>query len=56
MSALFGREGVSSNADKRGQGEGGGLAVSGHPCQYGLWKREEVIERSFYHNLPVLKD
>ena len=36
MSAPWGREGASNNADKSGQGEGGGLAVSGHPFQYGL--------------------
>ena len=27
----------------RGQGKGEGLAVSGHPFQCGLWKREEGI-------------
>ena len=44
MSAPWGREGVSNNADKSGQGrEGGGLSVSGHPFQCDLCKREEVI-------------
>ena len=43
MSAPWRRQGVSNNADKSGQGEGGGLAVSGHPIQCGLWKREEGI-------------
>ena len=54
MSALWGRQGVSSNADKSGQGEGRSLAVSGHPFQCSLWKKEEGIERSFYNHLPVL--
>ena len=40
---------------KSGQGKGEGLAVSGHPFQYGLCMRKEGIKRSFYHYLPVLK-
>ena len=40
--------------DKSEQGEGGGLAVSGHPFQSGLSTREEGIQRSFYLQLPVL--
>ena len=43
MSIIWGREGVSSNADKSGQWVGGGLEVSGHPFQCGLWKREKGI-------------
>ena len=45
MSALrtLGREGVSSNADNRGQREGGGLAESGPPFPCGRGKREEDI-------------
>ena len=39
MSIPLGREGVSRNADKRGQGEGERLAVSGHPFQCDLLKR-----------------
>ena len=31
MSAPWRMEGVSNNADNSGQGEGGSLAVSGHP-------------------------
>ena len=34
---------------------GGSLAVRGHPVQQYLWKREEGIQRSFYHHFPVLK-
>ena len=43
MSAPWGREGISNNVDKSGQGEGGGLAESGHPFQCGLLKREKGI-------------
>ena len=50
-----GRERVSSNADKSGQWEGGGLAVSGHSFQFGFCKREEDIYRSLCRHLPVLK-
>ena len=49
-----GREGVSNNADKSEQGQGRGLAVSGHPIKCSLCKREESIPRSFYLHLPVL--
>ena len=42
MSARRG-EWVGNNADKSGQGEGGALAVSGHPFKCGLFKREESI-------------
>ena len=42
--------------EKNGQGEGGDLAASGHPFQCGIWKREEGMQRSFYHHLPVLKN
>ena len=43
MSTPWGREGASSNADKTGQGQGGGLVVSGHPFQCELYKKEEGI-------------
>ena len=33
----------------------GFLAVSSHPFQCGLCKREEVIQWSLYHHIPVLK-
>ena len=39
----LGEGGVSNNAEKGGQGEKGGLAVSGHLFQCGLCKREEDI-------------
>ena len=55
MSTPCGREGVSNNVDKSGQGKGGGLAVSGHPFQCGLCNREEGIYRSFHRHLLVLK-
>ena len=42
-SAPWGREGVSNNADKSGQGEEGVLAVCRYPFQCGFWKREEDI-------------
>jgi len=35
MSAPWGREGVSNNADKNGQWDGGGLAAIGHP--FSVW-------------------
>ena len=38
ISAPRWREGVSSNADRNGQGGGKGLVVSGHPVQCGLFK------------------
>ena len=43
MSANWGggREGVSNSVDKCRQGETRGLAVSGHPFQCDLCKREE---------------
>ena len=31
MSTPWGKEEICNNADKSGQGEGGGVAVSGHP-------------------------
>ena len=40
---LGGREGVSNSVNKSGQGEGGGIAVCGHPIQCGFWKREKGI-------------
>ena len=43
MSAPWGREGVSNSVNKSGQGEGGGIAVCGHPIQCGFWKREKGI-------------
>ena len=43
MTARWGREGVSINADKSGQGDGGGLVISGYPFQCGLCNREEGI-------------
>ena len=43
MSAPWGREWVGNNTDKSGHGKGGGLALSGHPVQCGLRKREECI-------------
>ena len=43
MAAPWGREGVSRNVDTSGQGEGGGLAESGHYFQCGLCNREEEI-------------
>ena len=55
MSASWGREGVSSNADKSGQGEGGDLAECGHPFQCSVCKGEEGIQKSFYYHPPVLK-
>ena len=55
MSAPWRRKGVGNNADKSGQGKGGGLAVSGNPFQNGVCKREEGIYMSFYDHLPVLK-
>ena len=42
---------ASNNADKSGQGEGGGLALSGYHFQRRLCKREEGIQRSFYHSV-----
>ena len=39
----LGEGGVRNNADKSGQGEGGGVAVCGHPFQCGFWKRKEGI-------------
>ena len=47
--------GVSRNADKSGQGEGGGLAESGHPFQCGFWKREKGQFKVSCHHHPVLK-
>ena len=41
MCTPWGREGVSNNAEKSGQGEGGGLVVSGHTFQRSSCKREE---------------
>jgi len=55
MFASWGREGVSTNTDKSGQGEAGGLTVSGHLFQCGHFKRIEGIKRSFHFHLPVLK-
>ena len=55
MSAPWGREGASNNAEKSRQGEGGGLAVSGHHFQCGLCKREKGIYRLFYRHLSSLK-
>ena len=43
MSTLWGREGVSSNADKSGPREGGDPAVNGHPFQCGLCMGEDGI-------------
>ena len=43
MSAPWGREGASNNADRSGQKEEGGLAVSGYPFQCGLCETEEGI-------------
>ena len=40
---LGGGRGIVTMRTKRGQGEIGGLAVSGHPFQCGLCKREEGI-------------
>ena len=48
----LGREGVSNNVDKSGQGDGGGLAVSGHPVQYGQCMREENFKRLLSSFLP----
>ena len=36
-------EEACNNTEESGQGEGGGLAESGHPFQSGLCKREEGI-------------
>ena len=38
ISTPWGREGITNNADKSGQGEEGGLAVSGHHFLCGLCK------------------
>ena len=54
ISSSWGREEVSKNEGEYELGEGG-LAVSGHPFERGLCTREEGIETSFYHHLPVLK-
>ena len=43
MCTPWGREGVSNNAEKSGQGEGGGLVVSGHTFQRSSCTREEGI-------------
>ena len=43
FSTPWGREGVSNNADKSGQGDGGDVAVGGHPFQSGLCKGEDDI-------------
>ena len=43
MSAPWGREGITNNTDKSGQGKGGELAVSENCVQCGLCKREEGI-------------
>ena len=42
------KEEVSNNADKSGQEEGRGLAVSGHPFRCSLFKRGDGIYKSFY--------
>ena len=55
MSAHWGREGVSNNADRSGQVIGRRLAVSGNPFQCGLCMIEEGIW-SFYDHLPCLED
>ena len=54
MSALWGREGVCDNEEKR-TGEGRCLAICGHPFQCDLCKKEKGTCKSFYHHLPVLK-
>ena len=36
-------EEACNNTEESGQGEGGGVAKSGHPFQSGLCKREEGI-------------
>jgi len=41
---------TQTNVDKRG----GGLAVSGHSFQCGLWNRGEHL-KAIYHHLPVFK-
>ena len=43
MPATWGSERASNNADKSGHEKGGGLAVSGYPCQCGICKREEGL-------------
>ena len=55
MSAPWGREGASNNADKSGKREGEGVAVSRHPFRCGLCKREEGTQRPFYRHLAMLK-
>ena len=41
---------------KCGQGEGGGLAVGGHPFAVkSLLREEKACKCSFYHHLPSLK-
>ena len=39
----LGEGGASKNSDKSREGEGGGLAICGHPFQCCFWKREEGI-------------
>ena len=43
MPISWGREGVSNNEGKSGQGEGRGLARSGHSFQCGLCRRNDGI-------------
>ena len=54
MSTPWEREGVSNNAEKSVQEEGGCFAASRHHFQCGLWKKEGA-ERSFYHPLLALR-
>ena len=55
MSALWWREDVSGNVEKSGQGEGGVLALSGHPFECSFYERSEGICKSFYHHHHLLK-
>ena len=50
-SASWGRERLSINAEKSGQGEGAGLAVSGHFFQCGLLSEKGlkvILSSSFF--------
>ena len=42
-------------ATKRGQGEGGGVAVSGRPFSVVSVREKRAFEGNFYHHLSELK-
>ena len=56
MSAPQWREGVGNSVNKRGQDEGGGVAVSGHPFQCGLGKRERGHSKVILSSSSCVKD